>query len=194
MLHGSTRALPAVRDGEFVPVEKPLRRLGPTLLAVSLASGCAESAPARASGSACPPGGPPDVALRTIDGGTFRLADHYGRHGLVLVFWMTWSDPSKQQLVEMSAQARELADRVKFIAVAADGPQTVAQVRSEAAKLHLSFPVVIDEESQAAKLYNPRAVTPHTVLVDRCGQVVEHHDGHVPGLADDLAAAIERLQ
>ncbi|GMV19883.1 MAG: hypothetical protein AMXMBFR56_81070 [Polyangiaceae bacterium] len=133
------------------------------------------------------------MVLESLDGASFRLADHSGRHGVVLVFWMSWSDISKQQLAEMSAQASRLADRVKVIAVATDGPQTVAQVRTESAKLKLSFPVVLDSESSAAKLYNPRAVVPHTVLIDHCGRVVEHHDGHVPGLADSLAAAIERL-
>ena len=80
-------------------------------------------------------------------------------------------------------------------AIAMDGPETVANVAAFAKRNQLNFPVITDEDSRIASLFNPKKSAPLSVLIDRSGKVVAIREGYNPGdeefLAADVAKALD---
>jgi peroxiredoxin len=61
----------------------------------------------------------------------------------------------------------------------------VAEVPAWAKRNNVTFPVLLDEDSHIAGIYNPKKSAPLTVLIDKGGNVVYVHDGYNPG--DEVA-------
>ena len=144
-----------------------------------------------ASSSGATIGPAPDFSLRTTTGESFRLGDHLGQKVIVLSFWTSFCPSCRTELSNFEELYQELADDgLLVVAVALDSSETVSDVRILAERLGFSFPVVLDEESTVAGLYNPRGATPFTVLIDAEGRRVWAHEGFVAGDAEDLEARI----
>jgi hypothetical protein len=67
-------------------------------------------------------------------------------------------------------------------------------VRGEVAKLGVSFPILLDQETRVVALYNPRATAPYSVLIGREGRVIGRREGYVRGdeqkLEQQIVAAL----
>lgn len=147
---------------------------------------------AQGSGAASPGGGATatDFALDDIKGGRFQLSDHLGKEVIVLDFWATWCDPCKTEMPHLV----ELYEKYKskgllVVGVSIDGPESLAQVKGDAAQLGITFPVLLDTESRVVASYNPRRSAPYSVVIDKQGHVVKQHDGYTAG--DELTLAKE---
>jgi peroxiredoxin len=160
----------------------------PLLWAVAvtaLAGGCG-AAPAVLStlqnDTASPPATIGDFSLKDIDGETRALSDYVGKNVVLVAFWATWCEPCKRKTV----QHQELYDHygpqgLVVLAVSMDEPETQGQVRPFARQRQLTFPVLLDTESQAVQLLNPRRIAPFTVLIGRDGRIAWEHEGWVFG-------------
>jgi len=76
------------------------------------------------------------------------------------------------------------------LGVSIDGPESVAQVRTEVAKLGVTFPVLLDKESEVVALYNPKTSAPYSVLIGRDGTIVRQAEGYTQASAAALETAI----
>jgi peroxiredoxin len=65
-------------------------------------------------------------------------------------------------------------------------------VRPFAAKLGLTFPIVLDEDGRIQHVYQVRAM-PTTVVIDTAGVIVTVREGYRPGDTRGLEAAIAKL-
>jgi peroxiredoxin len=136
-----------------------------------------------------------DFAARDVRGRTVRLSDYLGKQVVLLDFWSTYCEPCLAEMPHLEALYREQqANGFVVLAVAMDGPETVADVPSFAARNGLTFPVVLDEDSHVANVYDPKKSAPFSVLIDRRGAVVRVREGYNPGderlVADDVRAAL----
>jgi peroxiredoxin len=155
-------------------------------------SGCGGTTPnaATASSTGAPKGSAaaPDFTGRDVAGNTFRLSDQRGKV-VLLDFWSTVCEPCKAEFPHLNAMYG--ADRAKgllVVGVAMDGPETVADVTSFVKRFELAFPVVTDEDSRIASLYNPKK----SVLIDRAGHIVTVREGYNPGDEKLVAADVEK--
>jgi peroxiredoxin len=166
-----------------------VRRCLSVLAAVAvLACGCGPAGRTASLGSA------PDFRLRTVDGESFQLAEHLGTHVVVMSFWTSFCSNCRAELTQMQRLYEELADRgLLVLAVALDSSDTISDVRVVRDRLGFTFPVLLDEESRVAARYNPRLVTPFTVMIDHAGDRVWSHEGFVPGDVVEIEATIRRL-
>ncbi len=162
------------------------------LVATSLLFGCAganAAAPAPGSGNAsntaAPSGAASNVAdftLETVDGKTVNLSDYVGKNVVMIDFWATWCEPCLSAMPLLSDIYKRHKDQgFVILAVAMDGPDTVAEVRAYAQRQNLPFPVLLDQESRAVSLYNPRRSAPFSVIIGRDGTIVSKHDGFQAG-------------
>jgi peroxiredoxin len=136
-----------------------------------------------------------DFAARDVEGRTFRLSDHLGKEVILLDFWATWCEPCLAEMPHLeNLYEAHKSEGFAVIAVAMDGPETVADVPSFAKRHELHFPVVLDEDSHAVSVYNPKHTAPLSVLIDRKGVVVRVRESYNPGdeklVADDVAKAL----
>jgi len=137
----------------------------------------------------------PDFTGRDLDGKTFRLSDHVGKEVVLLDFWATFCEPCKAEFPHLRAMYDEQKSKgLLVVAVAMDGPETTADVPAFVKRFQIDFPVVADEDSRIASLYNPKKSMPLSVLIDRAGHIVKVREGYNPGdeklVAADVAAAL----
>jgi peroxiredoxin len=165
---------------------KAWRLVVPLLLLLSLPAFGAEGNKAAAT----------DFTLTTIDGKTVSLSDYLGKKVILLNFWATWCTPCKHELPHLQALYEKHKDEgLVVLGIAIDGPETVASVAPFARRQKLSYPVLLDLETRAVSLYNPRADAPFNVLIDRNGRIVSSRDGFNAG--DEKAiekSVVELLQ
>ncbi len=154
------------------------------LVALALILGCGEDVKSASDGSGDVKGGSAatDFTTQDADGNTFRLSDHLGKQVILIDFWATWCQPC---LAEMPHLQR-LYDDYKsqgflVVAVSMDGPDTIADVPAFAKRNQMTFPVLLDEDSRIASIYNPRKSAPLSVIINRAGRVVAVREGYNPG-------------
>jgi peroxiredoxin len=124
----------------------------------------------------------PDFTAAGVDGKTFRLSDHLGKSVVLLDFWSTFCEPCKAEFPHLRAiYDSEKSKGFLIVGVAMDGPESVAEVPAFVKRYGINFPVVVDDDSRIASLYNPRKVMPLSVLIDRTGTIAVVREGYNPG-------------
>jgi peroxiredoxin len=134
----------------------------------------------------------PDFTGRDVTGKTFRLSDYHGKV-VLLDFWATFCEPCKAEFPHLRALYESDRDKgLLVVGVAMDGPETVADVTSFVKRFELGFPVVTDEDSRIASLYNPKKSMPLSVLIDRAGHIVTVREGYNPGDETLVVADVDK--
>jgi len=138
----------------------------------------------------------PDFTARDIDGKTITLSNHLGKEVVLLDFCSTWCEPCVAEFAHLRTLYHANKDRgLIVLAISIDGPDTVAKVPSFARRNKLNFPMLLDEDSRIAFLYNPKKTAPATVLIDRSGKIAAMREGYTSGdeqaLATDVARALD---
>ncbi len=124
----------------------------------------------------------PDFTARDSFGNTFHMSEHLGKKVILLDFWSTYCEPCKAAFPHMREMYTKLKDKgFIVVGVAMDGPETVAEVRGFQERYSLNFPIVLDEDSRVASLYNPKKAMPLSVLIDRTGKIAVVREGFNPG-------------
>ncbi len=134
------------------------------------------AAPAAATGPKAP-----DFTLKTLDGGEITLSDLIGK--VVLVdFWSTTCDPCLAEMPELVKLYNARKDKgFELLAVTIDGPETVAKVPSTVRKNKMTFPILLDEDTEAMDRYNPKGELPFTAVINKQGRIVMKRAGYQPG-------------
>jgi peroxiredoxin len=137
----------------------------------------------------------PDFTLPALDGSSFQLRSYLGKKVIVLSFFATWCEECFVELPHLQVvYDQHKKDDLLVVGVSMDGPESSADVGPFIRRHALTMPIVLDEETRAVSLYNPRRSAPFMVLIDRTGRVVKVREGYVPGDADrvdeDIRAAL----
>lgn len=128
----------------------------------------------------------PDFTLSSLAGTPRRLAEFRGQ--VVLInFWATWCLPCREEMPAMERLYREMQND-GFTILAVNFAETPEQVEPFVKELRLSFPILLDQEGQVARLYRAFSL-PITYLVDRHGAIV----GRVIGAREWDSADAKRL-
>lgn len=128
-----------------------------------------------------------DFTARDINGKTVRLSDYLGKQTVLLHFCATWCTPCLAELSHLNKiYDKHKAEGFVVLAIAMDSSDSVAEVPSWARRNNIVFPVLLDEDSQIASIYNPKKSAPLTVLIDKTASIVHVHDGYNPGDEVDL--------
>lgn len=163
-------------------------------VALSLGACARIEGQAGSPGAAATGGRAPDFTARDIDGKTVRLSDFLGKQAVLLDFCATWCQPCLAELSHLRRlYAKERARGFVVLAIAMDSSDTVAEVPAWARRNNIDFPVLLDEDSHIAGVYNPKKSAPLTVLIDKKGDVVYVHDGYNPGDEVSLGEHVEKV-
>ncbi|KAF0816963.1 MULTISPECIES: thiol-disulfide oxidoreductase ResA [unclassified Cytobacillus] len=118
----------------------------------------------------------PDFVLTDMDGNKHRLSDYEGQ-GVFLNFWGTWCKPCEKEMPYMNNQYKQFKDEgVQVLAV--NVGETDLAVNKFSERYDLSFPIVIDKNSQVQSAYGINPL-PATFLIDKEGKVVKYITGEM---------------
>jgi thiol-disulfide isomerase/thioredoxin/outer membrane protein assembly factor BamB len=133
----------------------------------------------------------PDVTLKMLDGGEFRLKDHRDSHIVILDFWATWCGPCVQELPILTPVAQAYKDKgVVFCGVNLREKEQV--IRDFLKEKKLEFTVALDSEGATGDAYHADAI-PMLVLIDKKGVVQSVHVGYSPAIKTTLAKELDDL-
>jgi peroxiredoxin len=143
-----------------------------------------------ASSAIAPATPAPDFTLHSMSGSNLRLKEQRGR--VVMVnFWATWCAPCRQEMPQLN-RLYEKYRSSGFMLLGVnvdDDPSKAAEV---AAKLGVTFPVLLDADKTVSKLYDLNTM-PSTVIIDRDGKVRYVHRGYLAGYEDNYEKQIREL-
>ena len=132
----------------------------------------------------------PDFSASELAGKIFRLSDHVGKEVILLDFWATYCEPCKSEFPHLRAiYDKEKEKGLLVVGISMDGPETAADVSAFVRRFALNFPIVIDEDSRIASLYNPKKSMPLSVIIDRAGRIAVVREGYNPG--DEALVALD---
>lgn len=162
--------------------------------AALLLAGCGSaSAPAASPSASDGAARPPDFELPRLGGGSERLSSHFGKDVVLIDFWATFCKPCLRAMPDLDALYRARKERgFVVLGVSIDGPGSTADVQAEVSRLGVSFPILLDQDSRAVALYNPRASAPFSVLIGRDGRVLAQREGYTTGAHDALERDIDQ--
>ncbi|MFA7617944.1 MAG: TlpA disulfide reductase family protein [Thiohalomonadaceae bacterium] len=134
-----------------------------TLFVLGAFTGCESGAPRLKAGDIAPP-----FELLTMDGDALELADLHGQV-VAVRFWADWCPYCRSEMIALEPVYRRLhGEGLEILAV------NVAQERATVVNfmkmLDVSYPALMDETSEVARLYGVIGL-PMTVFVDRAGRV-----------------------
>lgn len=137
-----------------------------------------------------------DFSARDLEGKSVRLANYLGKEAVLLNFWETWCEPCVAEFPHLRRMYESNKDKgFLLLGIAMDGPETVANVPAFVKRNQLNFPVVLDEDSQIAAIYNPKKSAPLSVLIDKTGKITVIREGYNPGdevyLAKEVAKVLD---
>ena len=138
----------------------------------------------------------PAVTAKTLEGGSFSLADHKGKV-VVLNFWASWCAPCRVETPALQVLAHDLASQgVVFVGVdSRDDPDAarafLADIKGSDAPV--DYPDIDDSSGDVAMSFHSLLPPgfPSTLVVDRAGKVAARVNGPTTGVR--LKALLEPL-
>jgi len=123
----------------------------------------------------------PNFKTENLDGYIFELNAETGDGPILLSFWATWCKPCIEELNEYKKIYEEYKDKgFKMYAISTDDERTVAKVKPFVKSKNFKFPVLLDTNSDVARLYYAQSV-PYSVILDKKGYIIYSHLGYMRG-------------
>lgn len=131
--------------------------------------------------------------LRNLENETVTFEELKGEKITVVDFWATWCKPCIYSIPKLEEIYQEYADRgVNFIGISVDSPRNLSKVRPMAASLGITYPVVLDPNSETMSNWNILAV-PTLLVINEDNKVLYFHEGFKPGDEELIRAEFEKL-
>jgi peroxiredoxin len=119
--------------------------------------------------------------LENLEGDIVELEAELGEGPVLLSFWATWCKPCIEELGEFKKIYNEFKDKgFKMFAISTDDERTVAKVKPFVKTKNYDFPILLDTNSDVARLYYAQAM-PFSVILNRDGYIVYSHLGYMRG-------------
>lgn len=136
----------------------------------------------------------PAFSLKDINGKNVDLADKLGKEVVVLNFFATWCAPCQAELPILQRFHEKYTEKgLAVIVVSIDDPKSAAKVKPLMKEHKYTFPVLLDTQTRAISLYNPKKVVPFSVLIDRKGNIHQQKFGFQPGDEVKLDETLQKL-
>jgi len=133
----------------------------------------------------------PDLNLKLLEEGEFRLKDHRGKDIVVLDFWATSFGPSVQELTLLARVAESYKGKgVVFLAI--NQRETPEQIKKFQDDKKLKFTVALDTDGAVGTAYSAGSI-PMLVLVDKKGVVQSVHVADNPEFRTTLVKELDAL-
>ena len=134
----------------------------------------------------------PEMSLKMLNGKSTNISSFLEDGPILINFWATWCAPCVKEMPSFETLYRRFRSQgLTVLAVSLDKDRS-AKVQEFVDKYKLSFPVLLDTEGVAEKLY-PSFTIPFTYVIDKQGRVAARIDGAKDWESPETFKAIEYL-
>jgi thiol-disulfide isomerase/thioredoxin len=136
--------------------------------------------------------------LRSLDKGSFRIADYSGKV-VVVNLWATWCGPCRSEVPEYEKVRKEFVGKdVEFIGLTTEDPRAAERVMKFVHDFNFGFHIAFADYETARTLMNGKETIPQTLVIAGDGRVVAHWRGYSRGqsrqrLRDEVKSALSEL-
>lgn len=135
----------------------------------------------------------PNFRLKNLDNRTVSFNSLKGEQFTVIDFWATWCKPCVKSIPKLVEISNEFEDQgVQFIGISIDGPRNLAKVKPFARSLGMTYPVLLDVNSEVMAKLSVRAV-PTLLIVNADNEIVYVHEGYKAGEETEIREEILKL-
>lgn len=133
----------------------------------------------------------PEFELPSLNGGKIKLSDYRGKV-VFINFWATWCATCKVEMPSMEKLYQKFRDQgFEMLTVSVD--KDISLIQPFMKEYNLTFPVLLDPESQIAKRKYKTTGVPETFIVDRSGIIVHKAIGPRDWAAEETVSAFAKL-
>jgi len=117
-----------------------------------------------------------NFSFKDIDAKKVSLSDFKGKV-IILDFWATWCEPCKKEIPDfIKLQQKYGARGLQIVGISVDDSMKMA--KTYATGMKMNYPVLLAEgKEDVLKAYEPINGIPVSVVIDRQGRIVAHHEG-----------------
>jgi len=134
------------------------------------------------------------ITLDDIYGNAFSFSEHAGKEVLFVSFWATFCKPCKSEMPFLQKLHETWGGKgLKVVSISLDDPATESMVKPLIERNNYTFTVLIDRQSSAAQLLNPKSVLPFLLVFDKSGRLVLRKDGFSIGDQPGLEKLVSDL-
>ncbi len=133
----------------------------------------------------------PQFRLTTLQGAPASLSDYRGQV-ILLNFWATWCGPCRKEMPSMERLWQTYRDQGLVILAIATDNGGESRIRNFAHRLGLSFPILLDPDSQASDRYQVSGI-PVSFLIDRQGRITARIVGSKDWASEPALQHVQRL-
>ena len=135
----------------------------------------------------------PNFVAKNLDGEKVELKELLGDGPILLSFWATWCKPCIKELNELQKVYKKYKKKgFEILAIDVDGPRSRSKVKPMVKGLKWEFPVLWDKSKSIYRKYHVLGI-PHTVLIDKSGEIRYTHTTYRPGDEEVIKKKIEEL-
>ncbi len=133
----------------------------------------------------------PEFMLENLSGNSVRLEQFRGDY-ILLNFWATWCAPCVKEMPSMELLQQHYKDKgIQIVAISLDN-DLEAKVAAFAARLKLTFPILLDPDGKVSGPYGANAL-PSTFILNPEGQVVAAAKGERDWYGDEAISYFDEL-
>ena len=133
----------------------------------------------------------PDFTLRNLQNNLEGLVNHKDKV-IILNFWATWCAPCLEEMPAFEKLYRRYRSQGLTVLSVSLDKGNFSKVQSFVDSNNLTFPVLIDSDGVAEKLY-PSFTIPFTYVIDKDGRVAARVDGAKNWASNETFLALDIL-
>lgn len=119
-----------------------------------------------------------DRKIKTLDQGSFRLADFQGKV-MVINLWASWCGPCRREVPEYETVRQQYSGKnVEFIGLTVDDQDAADTVKRFVRDTKFGFTLGWADREMAQILMNGRRSIPQTIVIGSDGSVINHWVGY----------------
>lgn len=133
----------------------------------------------------------PEFTVPSLTGGAVKLSNYRGKV-VFINFWATWCATCKVEMPSMEKLYQRFKDRgFEMLTISVDKDRSLIEPFMQ--EYALTFPVLLDPDSQVAKRKYKTTGVPETFIVNREGIIVHKAIGPRDWATEETMAAFEEL-